>query len=94
MGVLGEVEGVVGALECGLEVAQQRVDGLELWQLGAGLAAACDGGLSWSAPMILTPRKHHNPSDTTTAEVANDFAAQIATASVVNGCLAKQAYCG
>ena len=48
---------------------------------------------AWCAPMILTPRKHHSPSDTTTAEVANDLAAQIATASV-KGCLAKQAYCG
>src|ERR671910_760806 len=47
-----------------------------------------------SAPMILTPRKHHSPSDTTWAEVASDLAAQIATASVVSGCLAKQAYSG
>ena len=42
MGVLGKVEGMVGAHERGLEVAQQRIDGLELGQLGAGLAAAGD----------------------------------------------------
>ena len=30
VGVLGEVESVVGAADGGLEVAKQRVDGLEL----------------------------------------------------------------
>lgn len=40
--VLGEVEGVVRAADGGLEVAQQRVDGLELRQLHAGLSAARD----------------------------------------------------
>jgi len=44
--------------------------------------------------MIVTARKHHSPSDTTWADVASDFAAQIAIASVVNGCLAKHAYSG
>src|SRR5882724_9724316 len=49
---------------------------------------------SWSAPMIVTARKHHSPSATTWADVASDFAAQIAIASVVNGCQAKHAYSG
>lgn len=35
----------------------------ELWQLGAGLALLGTGG-SRLAPMILTPRKDHNRSDT------------------------------
>ena len=43
MGVLGEVEGVVGAAERALEVAQKSVDRLELGQLGTGLAA----GVFW-----------------------------------------------
>ena len=93
MRILGEIERVVGALECGLQVAQQRVDGLELRQLVLALPLPVTVG-SWCAPMILTARKHHSPSDTTTAEVANDFAAHIATASVVKGCLEKHAYCG
>jgi hypothetical protein len=37
MGVLGELEGVVGAGEPGLEIAQYRVDRLELRQLEAAL---------------------------------------------------------
>ncbi len=39
MGVLGEVEGVVGAAERALEVAQVRVDRLELRQRRAGKLA-------------------------------------------------------
>ena len=45
MRVLGEIEGVVGPCQGGLEVAQQRVDGPELWQLGAGRTAAGDAAL-------------------------------------------------
>ena len=45
MSVFGEVEGVIRAADGGLEVAQQRVDGLELRQLHAGLAAAGDVAL-------------------------------------------------
>ena len=37
--VLGEVEGVIRAAQGALEVAQEGVDGLELGQLGTGLAA-------------------------------------------------------
>jgi hypothetical protein len=49
---------------------------------------------SCSAPMILTAPKHHNPSEITWAVGASELAANSATASVVNGCLAKHAYCG
>ena len=44
MGLLAKVEGVVGDLKRGLEVAQQRIDGLELRQLGAALATAGNSG--------------------------------------------------
>ena len=47
--VLGEVEGVVGAPDGGFQVAQQRVDGLELRQLHAGLATASDDALMLGA---------------------------------------------
>ena len=45
MGVLGKVEGVIGAAERALEVAQEGVDRLELGQLRARLAAAGDHAL-------------------------------------------------
>jgi hypothetical protein len=45
MGVLGEIEGVIGTAQGALEVAQEGVDRLELRQLGAGLAAAGDVAL-------------------------------------------------
>ncbi len=44
--------------------------------------------------MSFTAPKHHSPSLTTVAEVANDLAAKAATPSVVNGNGAKQASCG
>ena len=45
MGVLGEVERVVRAVQGTLEVAQVRVDRFELRQLGAGLATTGDHAL-------------------------------------------------
>jgi len=45
MGVLGEVDGVIGATERALEVAQEGIDRLELRQLRAGLTIAGDNPL-------------------------------------------------
>lgn len=45
VGVLGKTEGMVGPADRGLQVAQQRVDGLELRQLHARPATAGDDAL-------------------------------------------------
>jgi len=45
MGVLGEIERMVGSSEGGLQIAQQGVDRSELFELDAGRAAAGDGAL-------------------------------------------------
>ena len=52
MGVLGKVEGVIRATQGTLEVAQVRVDRLELRQLGAGLAATGDYALVVGADQL------------------------------------------
>ena len=74
----------------GLQVAQHRVDRLELRQLDAGLAAAGDDALVLGADQGGA-RKHHRPSETTVGGRASDSAANIATASLVNGCWRKHA---
>ena len=56
MGVLGEVEGVIGAAQRALEVAEQGVDRLELRQLDARLAAAGDDALVRAIPRLSSKR--------------------------------------
>ena len=50
MGVLGGVERVIGASQGALEVAKDRIDGLELGQLDAGRSAAGDGSIDPGRP--------------------------------------------
>ena len=45
MSVLGKAEGVIRAGQCSLQIAQNRVDGLELGQFDAGGSAAGDRDL-------------------------------------------------
>ncbi len=45
VGVLGELHRVVGAAQGRLDVADERVDAAELFQLDAGLAPAGDGAV-------------------------------------------------
>src|SRR5439155_10720220 len=49
MRVLGDLHSVVRACHCGLQVAEDGVDGLKLRQLDAGLAAAGDDSLVYAS---------------------------------------------
>ena len=51
MSVLVVVERMVGSGEGGLQIAQQGVDGSELFELDAGRAAASDGALVGGAAL-------------------------------------------
>ena len=93
MGVLGVVERMVGSREGGLQIAQEGVDGSELFELDAGRAAAGDGALM-TAPVVVTAWKHQSPSVTTSAEPHSDLRAHLATASLVNSSFCRQASSG
>ena len=93
MRVLGEAEGVMRASQCGPQVAQHSIDGLELWQLDAGRVAAGHGDLV-DTPARRKAVKQASPSETTDSGRMSDLSAKLDSALFVNGASAKQTKTG
>ena len=82
LGVFGELEGVIGAAETGLEVPQHGVDPMK-GRTVFGRAGA--ETLGWcSTPALVTPPKQPSPSEMTRQPGSRLSLAQSAMARLVN----------
>ena len=92
LGVLGVVEGLVGARQHRLEVAQDAVDPLELRQV-PGLALTPPTSALWVQPASVTAAKHATPSLRTSQPGSKLAFVQLAMASRVKLPLAATFTC-
>lgn len=91
MGVLVELDGVVGARHRSLQVAHH---GLMAWNCVNLALTLLPVTMRSCRPAPATAVKHHKPSDTTVSGRVSDLAANSSTACLVNGFCAKQAATG
>ena len=77
--VFGEIERMVSAAQTGLEVAKNRIDPVEFWQI-LRLATVRDDCPVLAEPASVTPAKQLNPSEVTIQSGARLALAQPETA--------------